>query len=354
MNILADLLNGFIEYDNTTIMVIYDKDNEPWFRASKVARVLEYVKTDQAIRDNIDSEYRKPLSEITSNVYINMHPDSIFINEAGLYQIAFNGNTKKAKEFRKWVTFDVLPTIRKTGMYKLHESHTEEMRKVNEKLNKQNTTIEILLKNQQKERFPLGGIFYIFAPINKTFDNLYKIGVTNDLNERLNSYNTGMADKLEIIWYKEVKQPVSVELNVKSLLYEFRYKSQWKEVFKCSLEHIIKTVEQSINVINDTIETVPHRLSQLDEDSDNYGLPDTLTDSDFSNESSEENNNNNTNEHYKHGDIRNTLEYKNAVCKVRALQLAKLAIMYNVPVEQVNELIDNIDVYTEVDEFMAK
>lgn len=83
---------------------------------------MGYSDTKEAIKDNIDKEDIKTWEELRgdqSTPFENMHPQTKFTNESGLYALIFNSKLKKAKEFKHWVTSEVLPSLRKTGKYEI-------------------------------------------------------------------------------------------------------------------------------------------------------------------------------------------------------------------------------------------
>ena len=94
------------DFEDNAVRVV-DKDGEPWFVAADVARVLEYRDAANATR-YLDEDEKGTLNQSTP---------LIIISESGLYQLIFNSRKPEAKKFRKWVTAEVLPSIRKTGVY---------------------------------------------------------------------------------------------------------------------------------------------------------------------------------------------------------------------------------------------
>lgn len=88
-------------------------DDEPWFVGKDVAVALGYKNPQEAIREHID-EYDKGVSEILTPGGRQKMP---IINESGLYSLIFSSKLESAKQFKHWVTSEVLPTIRKTGTY---------------------------------------------------------------------------------------------------------------------------------------------------------------------------------------------------------------------------------------------
>ena len=88
-------------------------DNEPYFVGKDVATVLGYGDTDQAIRKHVDEEDKLSRRFDGSGQARNM----TVINESGLYSLILSSKLPAAKKFKRWVTAEVLPTIRKTGSY---------------------------------------------------------------------------------------------------------------------------------------------------------------------------------------------------------------------------------------------
>ena len=91
-------------------MVIND---EPWFVGKDVASVLGYLNPQKAIRDHVDDEDRLGERIVLSG----QNRMTIFINESGLYALILSSKLPQAKEFKRWVTSEVLPSIRRNGAY---------------------------------------------------------------------------------------------------------------------------------------------------------------------------------------------------------------------------------------------
>ena len=92
-------------------------DNEPYFVGKDVAVILGYKNPQEAIRGHVDDE-DKGVSEILTPGGKQMMP---VINESGLYSLILSSKLPKAKEFKRWVTSEVLPSIRKHGLYATEE-----------------------------------------------------------------------------------------------------------------------------------------------------------------------------------------------------------------------------------------
>lgn len=93
-------------------------DGEPWFVGVEVAKALGYAVPKTATSKHVDKEDR--LS--TRIEYAGQGRDIIVINESGLYSLIFGSKLDSAKKFKRWVTKEVLPSIRKTGSYGQEES----------------------------------------------------------------------------------------------------------------------------------------------------------------------------------------------------------------------------------------
>ena len=97
------------------IRTMVDEKGEPWFVGKDVARRLGYINHRKALRDHVDEEDRK--DGVTIRDSIGRDQETTFINESGLYSLVLSSKLPQAKAFKRWVTAEVLPQIRKTGGY---------------------------------------------------------------------------------------------------------------------------------------------------------------------------------------------------------------------------------------------
>ncbi|KTF28372.1 antirepressor [Staphylococcus epidermidis FS1] len=88
-------------------------DKEPYFVGKDVARILGYKRTADAIRDHVELEDKGVGKIQTPGGMQNV----TIINESGLYSLIFSSKLESAKRFKRWVTSEVLPAIRKHGLY---------------------------------------------------------------------------------------------------------------------------------------------------------------------------------------------------------------------------------------------
>ena len=119
-------------------MNIIKKDDDIWFRGKTVADILGYLNSRKAINDHVDSKDKCKLNELKSGDPNSLPltdqksksndslpltgnlKNMIYINESGLYSLILRSKMDKAKEFKRWVTKEVLPSIRKTGKYEFN------------------------------------------------------------------------------------------------------------------------------------------------------------------------------------------------------------------------------------------
>ena len=94
---------------------VFIVNNEPWFVGKDVALLLGYAKPENALSTHVDDE-EKTITLI-QGTGSNYKSNTTIINESGMYSLVFGSRLKTAKEFKRWVTSDVLPSIRKTGGY---------------------------------------------------------------------------------------------------------------------------------------------------------------------------------------------------------------------------------------------
>lgn len=94
-------------------------DGEPFFVGKDVAEVLEYSNPRKAIKDHVDETDKR--DGVTIRDSIGREQTPIIINESGLYSLILSSKMPRAREFKHWVTSEVLPSIRRHGLYAVDE-----------------------------------------------------------------------------------------------------------------------------------------------------------------------------------------------------------------------------------------
>ena len=98
-------------------------NGEPWAAGIDVAKALGYANPQKAIRDHVDPEDKGVNDSFThmNESFTNSGSKIILINESGLYSLILSSKLPKAKAFKRWVTHEVLPALRKTGRYSIED-----------------------------------------------------------------------------------------------------------------------------------------------------------------------------------------------------------------------------------------
>lgn len=116
MNEIKVFTNGaFGEIRTTTI------NNEPWFVGKDVAEILGYSNPRKALADHVDAEDKG----VTKCDTLGGTQELTVINESGLYSLILSSKLPNAKQFKRWITSEVLPSIRKHGAYMTPEKLQE-------------------------------------------------------------------------------------------------------------------------------------------------------------------------------------------------------------------------------------
>lgn len=115
------------EFGQVRSLVIND---EPWLVGKDVAEALGYDNPSKAIRVHVEEEDKRVgVQNVTPYIIDSLgrkqHPT--FINESGLYALVFGSKLPSAKKFKRWVTSEVLPALRKTGQYQVKELSGSEL-----------------------------------------------------------------------------------------------------------------------------------------------------------------------------------------------------------------------------------
>ena len=103
------------EFGELTVLTFEDGEDIVWFIGKEVTTLLGYSNTRDALKKHVDDEDKNTVAIRDGNQKGN--PNKVIINESGLYSLILSSKLPSAKKFKRWVTSEVLPTIRKTGGY---------------------------------------------------------------------------------------------------------------------------------------------------------------------------------------------------------------------------------------------
>lgn len=209
-------------------------NGEPYFLGKDVAEILGYSNTNKAIQMHVDDEDKKILdfkgfSQFRAELWgENDFSNKIMINESGLYSLIFGSELPSAKEFKHWVTHEVLPSIRMTGGYNAKQSDELKAKKLEimminaqaRLLKEQNKRVELMMKYNIKPEEPETKVE---EPIEKVYTAAEvgeRLGVSaNKIGRIANRYDVKQPEYGE--WFKDVtktgKEVASFRYNEKGI-----------------------------------------------------------------------------------------------------------------------------------------
>jgi prophage antirepressor-like protein/mRNA-degrading endonuclease toxin of MazEF toxin-antitoxin module len=143
------------------------KDGEPWFCAKDVCDILKHSNSRVAV-DRLDED-EKGVSKVYTPGGIQ---DMTVVNEAGLYSLVLTSNLPEAKAFKRWITHEVIPQIRKTGSYSVKPMSELEILK---------KSVDMLIEQKQK----LAQVEDKLETVNHRINSLDAVNVEGDPQQRL-------------------------------------------------------------------------------------------------------------------------------------------------------------------------
>ena len=213
-------------------------NGEPWFVGKDVADILGYSNPAKAIRDHVDDEDKGQNDTFTPGGMQIM----TIVNESGLYSLVFKSQLPSAKRFKRWVTSEVLPTIRKTGSYQIPADPMDALRLMfqatehtQEKVNQVDARVIHL---EQNVKLDPGEYTYIGKSISR---KVYQIG-----KERAYSMNREQKEELFKAINKEIAEITGVrtrtQLRQKDYKKVIEFIDDWEPSKATSL--LVKAYEQ--------------------------------------------------------------------------------------------------------------
>lgn len=112
------------EFGSVRTLVI---NSEPWFVGKDVAEALGYKNTKDALAKHVDSEDKEILKSQNATLENIPNRGVTVVNESGLYSLVLSSKLPSAKKFKRWVTSEVLPALRKTGQYQVKDLSGSEL-----------------------------------------------------------------------------------------------------------------------------------------------------------------------------------------------------------------------------------
>lgn len=176
-----EVVKAFTTNKSTQNITILGTHDNPLFRASDIAEILEMTNIRVTISNFNDTE------KVVSNAYtLGGNQATTFLTEKGLYKLLFRSRKEIAIQFQDWVC-EVIKELRIKGRYDLEE----QVKKQAEELKNVKSKLEI----REKKKFTRGETVYIYEDvITNTNDKVYKVGYSGDMSTRLSSYESNRFD----------------------------------------------------------------------------------------------------------------------------------------------------------------
>ncbi len=202
-------------------------NDEPWFVGKDVAEILGYSNTRDALLRHVDDE-DKDTVVIPDGIG---NPNQTIINESGLYSLILSSKLESAKKFKRWVTSEVIPQIRKTGSYHAPKTYAEALRRLAdeaekmEALQKQNQLMQPKAEffdavTDSKTAIPLGDVAKILdmgIGRNKLFEFLRQKSILTCDNRPYQKY-------IDAGYFRVIEQKYEVNgevrINIKTLVFQ--------------------------------------------------------------------------------------------------------------------------------------
>ena len=111
MNSIIDIYNNILKYNDNNLDFVIDINGIIWFKFLSICKILNYKSSKDALRDHIIKDNKIKLKYLKLILKNKNHPNTIYINESGLYTFLFKSKMKNALEFQLWIVNDVLPKL---------------------------------------------------------------------------------------------------------------------------------------------------------------------------------------------------------------------------------------------------
>lgn len=255
------------DFENSAIRVLGEPDN-PWFVAKDICNILGLKNVSDSTK-NIPDKWKGVEIIYTPSGNQNM----LILSEPAVYKLIMRSNKPTAQKFQDWIFEEVLPSIRKTGEYKLQTTIKTQTKEI-EELNR-------LLHRKLRKTHNKGNSVYVVK--NPDIDGKYKIGCTKDIDRRLKDYGGASPHDYELLRHVYVEPMKSVEDILLFIFDKHRCQSDFKGSKKrewVELDHM--TIVQELDDLCDYI------ISRRKEYDDSYDKTPELVEEDIETEPTKE------------------------------------------------------------------
>ncbi|MBM6127383.1 BRO family protein [Staphylococcus epidermidis] len=161
-------------------------NDEPYFVGKDVAEILGYLKPANAIATHVDDEDKT--TALIQGTGSNYKSKTVIINESGLYSLIFSSKLESAKRFKRWVTSEVLPSLRKTGSYQVPDNPMDALKlmfKATEQTKEEIATVKAdVIDLRENQKLDTGDYNLLSRTINQRVAHIQKIHAITNQKQR--------------------------------------------------------------------------------------------------------------------------------------------------------------------------
>jgi len=211
--LITNIYDNILNFNNIDIIILFDESNNIWLSYNSVLNSINYKDSKtQKKRLKLDNKYFDTYENIYKKSKLNIHitniqPKTKMINESGLYVLLSKSNKIIAKKLMEKLFIDILPSLRKTGEYKVGREDKLKLKKLTKKLHliQKEQSIRNTTTKKYTNTTCKGFIYVLNSKILKhgKEKKCYKLGYATNLNERLDTYKTGHPD-IELVHQENV------------------------------------------------------------------------------------------------------------------------------------------------------
>ena len=265
-NLIVNIYQNIININGSDILIIIDNDNKIWFAFRQIIDILDYKNIRKEMkRIEIDKKEIMSLEQLLDKVskqnrieYTNnLQPTLKMISESGLFILLNKSRKPFAEKLKTEIFTKVLPSIRKTGEYKVNKEDKIKLKNLTKKLQliQKEQTMKRLTSKKYTDYKNTSGKGFLYILNVKTLRNgkeekCYKLGYATNLNKRLDTYKTGHPD-IELVHQENVNvSKKQLEKCVLNLNIMKRLSSKNEIICNSSLEEIKNEIKDCKKLIS--------------------------------------------------------------------------------------------------------
>jgi len=264
---VIDIYHRLLKYNDHEIRIAFDNEQNLYFNSNQIAKILGYKDPKDALRKHVLKKDIVYLKDIVSNykiLYKNAQGQSKYLSEAGFNHLILKSRKKIAVEIADWIAREVMPSIRKYGVYRSEKSNIDKIQQLQDELDaafatikKKSDEIDVLKHNMKIPKYETGYSIYIMRRIEKSVkfdpDEILelKVGKTDDPNKRKKTYDTGFSNRSQYLKVIKVTNKNAIEECIKAKMTAYTT-IPTKEYYKCSYNTMIDVVAECVKFFDNT------------------------------------------------------------------------------------------------------